>query len=68
MSEKKVSEQITRSNQASISIDWSYADAPESTSHVRFNKHYGLFIDGSFTEYNENQSFESINPANGESL
>ena len=68
MSEKKLSDQSTRSNQASISIDWSYADAPESTSHVTFSKQYGLFIDGSFTEYNENQSFESINPANGESL
>ena len=68
MSEKNLSDQSTRSNQPSISIDWSYADAPESTSHVTFSKHYGLFIDGSFTEYNENQSFESINPANGESL
>jgi aldehyde dehydrogenase (NAD+) len=68
MSEKKLSDQSTQSNQASISIDWSYADAPESTSHVTFSKQYGLFIDGSFTEYNENQSFESINPANGESL
>ena len=68
MSEKNLSDQSTRSNQPSISIDWSYADAPESTSHVTFSKHYGHFIDGSFTEYNENQSFESINPANGESL
>ena len=68
MSEKNLSDQSTRSNQASISIDWSYADAPECTSHVTFSKHYGLFIDGSFTEYNENQSFESINPTNGESL
>ena len=68
MSEKNLSDQLTRSNQASITIDWSYADAPENTSHVTFSKHYGLFIDGSFTEYNENQSFESINPANGESL
>ena len=68
MSEKNLSDQSTRSNQASISIDWSYADAPESTSHVTFSKHYGFFIDGSFTEYNENQSFESINPTNGESL
>tara|TARA_Y200000002_G_scaffold382678_1_gene400696 strand:- start:2696 stop:4207 length:1512 start_codon:yes stop_codon:yes gene_type:complete len=68
MSEKNLSDQSTRSNQASISIDWSYAEAPESTSHVTFSKHYGLFIDGNFTIYNENQSFESINPANGESL
>ena len=45
MSEKKLSDQSTRSNQPSISIDWSYADAPESTSHVTFSKHYGLFID-----------------------
>jgi aldehyde dehydrogenase (NAD+) len=68
MSEKNLSDQSTRSNQAFISIDWSYADASESTSHATFSKHYGLFIDGSFTKYNENQSFESINPANGESL
>ena len=65
MSEKNSSVLPTQSKQTTVPIDWSYAEAPESISHVTFNKSYGLFINGSFTEYNENQSFESTNPANG---
>lgn len=68
MSEKNSSVLPTQSKQTTVPIDWSYAEAPESISHVTFNKSYGLFINGSFTEYNENQSFESTNPANGECL
>ncbi len=68
MSEKKISDQTNPENRKSIPLDWSYAEALENTSHATFNKSYGLFINGSFTNYDENQSFESINPANGEAI
>lgn len=68
MSEKKISDQSKSESRKSISLDWSYAEAPENTSHATFNKSYGLFINGSFTNYHESQSFESMNPANGEAL
>ena len=68
MSEKKISDQSNPESRKSIPLDWSYAEALENTSHATFNKSYGLFINGSFTNYDKNQSFESINPANGEAL
>lgn len=68
MSEKKISDQKNPENRKSIPLDWSYAEALENTSHATFNKSYGLFINGSFTNYDESQSFESINPANGEAI
>ncbi|MBK98196.1 MAG: betaine-aldehyde dehydrogenase [Balneola sp.] len=68
MSQMKLHDQSDRSTQKSIPIDWSYAEAPENTSHATFLKSYGLFINGSFTNYDESQSFNSINPANGEVL
>ena len=68
MSEKKISDQTNAENRKSIPLDWSYAEALENTSHATFNKSYGLFINGSFTNYDKSQSFESINPANGEAI
>ena len=68
MSEKKISDKSNPESRKSIPLDWSYAEALENTSHATFNKSYGLFINGSFTNYDKNQSFESINPANGEAL
>ena len=68
MSEKKISDQTNPESRKSIPLDWSYAEALENTSHATFNKSYGLFINGSFTNYDESQSFESINPANGEAI
>ena len=68
MSEKKISDQTNPESRKSIPLDWSYAEALENTSHATFNKSYGLFINGSFTNYDKSQSFESINPANGEAI
>lgn len=68
MSEKKISDQTNPESRKSIPLDWSYAEALENTSHATFNKSNGLFINGSFTNYDESQSFESINPANGEAI
>ncbi len=43
--------------------DWQYAPAPESTSHVRVDERYGLFIDGEFVAPKSGRYFDTINPA-----
>jgi aldehyde dehydrogenase (NAD+) len=43
---------------------WDLAPAPDSTSHIRLEKSYGLFINGQFQESTGGQRFPSINPAN----
>src|SRR4051794_33621869 len=44
--------------------DWTYAPAPESTSHVRLKDRYDLFIDGRFVAPVKGQYFDTINPSN----
>lgn len=43
--------------------DWTYAPAPESAAHIRFNERYGLFINGRFQAPSTGRYFASINPA-----
>lgn len=47
---------------------WDYAPAPEATDHVRFERRYGLFIDGAFVPPHSDRWFWSINPATEEPL
>lgn len=42
---------------------WSYAPAPESTSHINIKSQYKLFIDGKFVKPNSGKYFDTINPA-----
>lgn len=42
---------------------WTYAPAPESTDHVRWNARYGLFIQNQFVEPDSGQYMPTINPA-----
>ena len=42
---------------------WEYAPAPESTSHVRLQQRYELFINGKFTSPSAGKYFDTINPA-----
>ena len=44
-----------------------YAPAPESRSVVNLRTHYGLFVDGEFTE-GGGTAFKTINPATEEVL
>ena len=46
----------------SANTSWELAPAPESTSHVRLNDEYGLFIDGKFVP-SEGRQFDTLNPA-----
>ncbi|MFM9007114.1 MAG: aldehyde dehydrogenase family protein, partial [Bacteroidota bacterium] len=43
--------------------DWTYAPAPESAAHIRFNERYGLFINGRFQAPSTGRYFASINTA-----
>lgn len=47
---------------------WSLSPAPESTSHIRIDKRYDLFIDGKFTPPQSKKYFKTINPATEEVL
>ena len=47
---------------------FAYDAAPESASSARLESHYGLFIDGAFTEPDAHQQFATINPATGATL
>ncbi len=47
---------------------WSLSPAPESTSHIKIDKKYDLFIDGKFTAPLSKKYFKTINPASEEVL
>ncbi|MEI2810688.1 MAG: aldehyde dehydrogenase family protein [Nocardioides sp.] len=55
---------MSDSNQAGFA----YAPAPESTSIVKLQPSYGLFIDGEFVDTRDGHTFKTINPANEEVL
>lgn len=46
----------------------SYAEAPESSKHIKIANEYGHFINGSFAAPLDGKYFDSINPANGKLL
>lgn len=43
---------------------WAYADAPESTDHIKIKKQYELFIDGEFVAPSKKKYFDTIDPSN----
>ncbi len=47
---------------------WGYAPSLESTSHIKIEQRYGLFINNQFVKPNSNKYFKTINPANEEQL
>ena len=47
---------------------WPLSPAPESTSHIRIDKKYQLYIDGKFTAPQSKKYFNTINPATEEVL
>lgn len=42
---------------------WAYADAPESTDHIKIKKQYELFIDGKFVAPSKKKYFDTIDPS-----
>ena len=47
---------------------WNYSEAPESTSHIKIQKKYDLYIDGKFTKPFKGKYFDTINPATEEKI
>ena len=47
---------------------WDLSPAPESTSHIKIDKKYNLFIGGKFVAPHSKKYFKSINPATEEVL
>ena len=47
---------------------WKYAEAPESTDHIKINKQYDLYIDGKFVKPTKGKYFDTINPANDQKI
>jgi aldehyde dehydrogenase (NAD+) len=58
----------TKTPKLDFSGGWSYAPAPESTSHIRLKGQYDLFINGKFTAPGRRAYFPTVNPANGRKL
>ena len=59
---------MSKENSFSLKFDtsWTYAVAPESTSHIKLKKKYDLFIDGKFQAAESKKYFKTINPATEE--
>ena len=49
-----------------LTLSWEFADAPESTNHIKLKKKYDLFIDGEFVKPQSKKYFNTINPATDE--
>jgi aldehyde dehydrogenase (NAD+) len=48
--------------------NWKYSEAPESTTHIKIEKKYDLYIDGRFTKPVKGKYFDTFNPANEEKI
>ena len=49
-----------------LNKSWKYADALESSDHIRLKEKYDLFINGAFVKPNSKKYFDTINPATDE--
>jgi len=55
MAKKKESPQVT---------EWNYSPSPESTTHVKLEKRYALFINNEWVAPSSKAYFPTLNPAN----
>jgi aldehyde dehydrogenase (NAD+) len=62
----------SKKNTQTLALDfaggWSYAPAPESSSHVKLQEQYELFINGQWVKPAKGKYFDTINPANEKRL
>lgn len=57
-----------KSDTIKIDRDWTYSPAPESIDHINLKGQYTLFINGEFIPSEDGIFFDTINPANEETL
>src|SRR5687768_12378333 len=51
-----------------FNTDWGYAPAPESTSNIKLQDRYGLFIGGEFVEPSTGKYIDTISPSTEKKL
>ena len=49
-------------------MNWEYAAAPESASHIQLKEKYDHFINGKFEKPSSGKYFDSINPATAKKI
>ncbi len=54
---------MAKKNTANSQTEWNYAASPESTSHIRLEKKYQLFINNEWVAPSSKKYFPTINPA-----
>jgi aldehyde dehydrogenase (NAD+) len=54
---------MAKKNTETPSTEWNYAASPESTSHIRLEKKYQLFINNEWVTPSSKKYFPTINPA-----
>jgi aldehyde dehydrogenase (NAD+) len=59
---------MAKKKEQATGLEWHYSSAPESTSHVKIQKQYDLFIGGEFVKPQSGKYFKTINPATEEVL
>ncbi|MFI5203127.1 MAG: aldehyde dehydrogenase family protein [Flavobacteriales bacterium] len=55
---------MSKTKENTTTEKWKLSPSPESTSHIRLQEKYDLFIDGKFQKPSGGKYFASINPAN----
>ena len=56
------SRDLSKQGSVPVPTDWTYAPAPESTSIVRLQERYGLFVGGEWLEPKSGEYFTTISP------
>ena len=59
---------MAKKNTTTPLTEWNYAASPESTSHIRLEKKYQLFINNEWVAPTSKKYFPTINPATEEAL
>lgn len=59
---------MAKKNTTAPSTEWNFAASPESTSHIRLEKKYQLFINNEWVNPSSKKYFPTINPATEEVL